>query len=311
MISVSKGFVSILLPAALTLLSCGERTHQTVMIKAQLLSLKELDYPSGSAINIYGGELYLAGDDAPDMIILDTEFNRLRTVPIFPGYTGRIEKAVKADIEAGDFVGDTLWLFSSGSKKPHRDSLFLYDKRSSEIRKSDLSTIYSRLQKETKELNIEAAAFIKGSWFLGNRSNNSQKQNHLILLAENFADDQEQTAVRLVALNPPHPSAGISGMAYDENQDILYMTFSVEETANAYDDGQAGDSFLALVRNISTRQYAEVIVPDEWLNIAETDSSISGMKIESVAIADNGILFLTADNDNGKTVLYKLSVDSN
>lgn len=279
------------------------------MIKVTLLSSKELDYPSGSVINFYAGELYLAGDDAPDLIILDTEFNRLRTVPIFPGFSGRIEKAVKADIEAGDFIEDTLWLFSSGSKKHHRDNLFRYNTQISEITRFDLSVIYSRIKKKVRKLNIEAAAFIKDSWFLGSRSNVRQKQNHLIILTGNFTDDQEHTVVKRIALNPPDLSAGISGMAYDGSQDILYMTFSVEETTNAYDDGQTGDSFLALARNISARQNADVIIPDEWLNLAEGNASLGRMKIESVALADNGIIFLTADNDNGKTVLYKLFLE--
>ena len=91
-----------------------------------------------------------------------------------------------------------------------------------------------------------------------------------------------------------------------EKEDVLLLTFSVEETANAYDDGQTGDSFLALVRDISAKTAADWLSPDEWMPLTETDACFNKIKIESVATGEDGILFLAADNDDGRTLLYSM-----
>jgi hypothetical protein len=95
-------------------------------------------------------------------------------------------------------------------------------------------------------------------------------------------------------------------MAYLEKEDVLLLTFSVEETANAYDDGQTGDSFLALVRNISTKTAEDRLTVDEWMPLTETDACFNKIKIESVAAGEDGTLFLAADNDDGRTLLYSM-----
>ena len=39
------------------------------------LQIKKLDYSSASSIEYYEGKLYLMGDDAPNLLVLDTSLN--------------------------------------------------------------------------------------------------------------------------------------------------------------------------------------------------------------------------------------------
>jgi hypothetical protein len=42
-----------------------------------LSSLLLTDFPSGSSINYYDGKLFLVGDDANDILILDTDYKKI------------------------------------------------------------------------------------------------------------------------------------------------------------------------------------------------------------------------------------------
>ena len=53
-------------------------------MKISLLDFKETsDYPSGSGIEFYDGQVYLAGDDAADILIMDKKWRELGRIKIF------------------------------------------------------------------------------------------------------------------------------------------------------------------------------------------------------------------------------------
>lgn len=294
--------------------ACNGTERGSVQIReARLLHVKKLNYPSGSTVNFYKDRLYLMGDDAPDMLILDTCFVIKKRVPIFSSETQRIIKRIKPDIEAGDFIqaadGASLWLFGSGSVKPHRDSLFVYNTSTRQIRRKDISVLYDQIEQlGAQGLNIEAAALVRQKMLLGHRAV-ALKPNYLISIPYRSLNLQTATP-KLIAVKQPETTAGISGMAYDGVNDRLFLTFSTEDTANSYSDGETGDSFLALIDNISAKYESDSLSIDAWLPLASVDASFKKMKIESVAItryaAKEYHLILVADNDDGNTIVYKL-----
>ncbi len=253
------------------------------------------------------------GDDAPHMLILDTAFLIKERIPVFSSETVRINKSVKPDIEAGDFIQEgeesNVWLFGSGSVPGYRDSLFRYNVANGSVRRDDLGVLYDKIKElGVRELNIEAASLVKQKMLLGNRSA-ALKPDYLISIPYKLTE-LETTAIRRIQLKQPEATAGISGMAYDEINDRLLLTFSTEDTANSYSDGETGDSFLALIDNISAKYESDSLSVDVWLPLASVDSSFKKMKIESVAITRSAgkeyDLILVADNDDGNTILYKI-----
>src|SRR5688572_22801634 len=68
----------------------------------KVLSLN--DFPSGSSVEYYNDRVYLSGDDATRLLILDTGYNRTDSISMFESERPRIPKDVKADLEASAIV---------------------------------------------------------------------------------------------------------------------------------------------------------------------------------------------------------------
>ena len=64
------------------------------------IQIKKLDYPSASAVEYFDGRLYIMGDDATALLVLDTNLNVLGQKPILSYSEKRISKEIKPDIEA-------------------------------------------------------------------------------------------------------------------------------------------------------------------------------------------------------------------
>ena len=66
--------------------SCDQNGADKKRIEASLLKVLKIEYPSGSTLNLYQDKLYLMGDDARGILILDTAFNYLDTLPVSGSY---------------------------------------------------------------------------------------------------------------------------------------------------------------------------------------------------------------------------------
>src|SRR6188508_2560555 len=97
------------------LFSCSNKSNMSDV------QIKKLDYPSASSIEYYDGKLYLAGDDATKLLVLDTNLNIVDSIPIISYPENRIPKDIKPDLEASALNADNLFLFGSGSLQPYRN----------------------------------------------------------------------------------------------------------------------------------------------------------------------------------------------
>src|SRR5215203_5467213 len=70
--------------------SCNGGNSNLELIKAKHLS----NFPSASTIEYNDGKIYLLGDDASYLLILDTAYNLLDTVQYMPDTSQRISKHV-------------------------------------------------------------------------------------------------------------------------------------------------------------------------------------------------------------------------
>ncbi len=291
--------------------SCSSQKH---MLQEKILLP---DYPSASGIDFRNQTVYIIGDDANNLLILDSSLKTKDSIALFSFSEKRIPKKLKADLEAMTILdnGDIL-LSGSGSLNPTRSVAWLINpvkKTKDSIR---LDTFYQRVSLQgINELNIEGIAAYPGGFILANRGSKGYPKNHLIFTRRNFW--QRQTGVEISSMlagvnTDSSQFSGISGITYAPKQDALILTISTEDTRNNMDDGAIGTSYLWIIRNISSKKNWKAVNPDTIINLDQLDPKFIGQKIESVCIlketSSRYYLLLAADNDNGSSTLFKMVV---
>lgn len=302
-------FLSIVITVFIT--ACGNN-HM-------LKEIKQLDhYPSASGIEYYNEHYYIIGDDANDLLVLDSNLVSSDSIPLYQYPEKRIPKDIKADLESITLTTDNkLLVLGSGSKAPYRNTAWLIDPITKQKDSIQLDTFYSRLTiNGIKELNIEGSCAIPGYQLLSNRGSKGYPKNQLIFTRPDFWNRQSSAPVStlLIGAQPDSSSfTGVSGIAYAKRSDRLILTLSTENTRNNYDDGEIGKSYLWIVHNISNKKRWSAINPDQVIDLQEMDNRFKGQKIESVCVikeTNNFLhLLLAADNDNGTSTLFKVIID--
>lgn len=291
-----------------------------------LTSLLLIDFSSGSSINFYDNRLYLIGDDANRILILDKEYKQLNYITIFNFKEARIPKKVKADFETSTIVKendkDHLLVLGSASRDNRMSGVLLPLEDSSDVhRQSDFTTIsfvdfVSRIrQHPVGEINLEGSTVIGNQFVLSNRANGGNPNNTFIITSNDFWKRQRDAPIALCGLRLPKSNSGITGVSelcYVASKDLLLMTLSSEQTANAYEDGAIGDSYIGWIHSISTKMNQPELKLDGMVNLSLTDNLFKGEKIEGLCVespeGDALILHLISDNDDGRSRLFKLKI---
>ena len=274
-----------------------------------LIHKTELDYPSGSTICFMNDLFYIMGDDASQILILNDKLVEVERVPLFPKDENiRIPKATKADIEASVVIRqngiDCILFLGSGSVSPHRDYAYLFEPESKNIRRIDFSDFYDQLRNQFAHLNIEAATMLGKSLALGIRANRSNPDNYIALAIPGKLSPEFQ---RKVLLKLPVEHTGISGMDYDGERDILFITFSSENTSNSYDDGEIGESYLAIIQEAADQIQKSELYISSLIKLSDLGPEFKFQKVEAVSLTgDNRQLLMVADNDQGNTNLFRI-----
>lgn len=274
-------------------------------------------YPSASGIEFKDNKVYIIGDDANNLLVLDSSLYETDTILLYSFPEKRIPKAVKPDLESIALLDDgKLLLTGSGSAMPQRNIAWLIDPATQQKDSIRLDTFYQRiLLNGIKELNIEGITAYPGGFILANRGNKGYPKNHLVFTRRNFWNRQSQVEISsLLAGSNPDSSyfSGISGLAYAPKNDALVMTVSTEDTRNSMDDGAIGKSYLWIIKNITPKKNWKAVNPGKIIELDALDARFKGQKIESVCILKETpkllYLLLAADNDNGSSTLFKLVV---
>jgi hypothetical protein len=301
-------------PAALLFCLSCESNHL-------LKEVKVLDYPSASAIEFYDNKLYVMGDDANYMLVLDSAFQVTDSVTYFTHAEKRIPKNIKPDLEAMTtiYAADESMLFSigSGSLAPYRNAGYMLHYKTKQKSEMRLDSFYNELTAlGIKELNIEGMCSSASNLVLANRGNLSYRSNHLVITGLAVMSGRLQgpiTMIRVGGNSDTTEFKGISGLAYSRKSDRLIMTVSTEATSNAMDDGEIGKSYLWIIRNFNSKRNWKAVNPDVVIDLEEIDARFRKQKIESVCILkesrDFMHLVLAADNDNGSSTLFRLVIE--
>lgn len=295
---------------SLFLISCGQDNQLKQVIPLH-------HYPSASGIEFVNEQVYIIGDDAAYMLILDDKLKPKDSIALYSYHKNRIAKAIKPDLEAVAVVSNnTLLLLGSGSSAPHRNIAWLVNPVTKQKDSIRLDTFYQRLHHYgINEINMEGACSIPGSFIMANRGNKGYPKNHLLLTSTTFLQAQQQAPISTILVGSNTDSTvfnGVSGMTYAPKSDRLLLTVSTEDTRNSLDDGAIGKSYLWIIENMSGKKKWKAINPDKVIDLEKLDNRFNGQKIESVCLIKETNRFLhlllAADNDNGSSTLFKVVV---
>lgn len=288
------------------------------IMKIKLLDFKKItDFPSGSGIEYFDGQIYLAGDDATDILVLDKKWRELQRIRIYENIEGRIPKSEKTDLEATTILHlnevPHLLVLGSGSREQHRSKAVLLNLQSNNFTEHNLAIFYSRLKESgIADLNIESAAIVEDLLVLGNRGNKSNPGNQIIITQPDFFNYPDEAEIRIIPMELEAEAAGLSGLAYSERNDSLLFTASTENTTNSYDDGRIGESYFGVIENAYRKLYRKRMRVNEQVILSDFDKTFKGQKVESVSIQSDKRgrlkLHMVADDDQGGSYLFKAQI---
>lgn len=300
---------------AFILMACS-CSNDTVTI---LTGIKKIDnYPSASGIEYFNNQFYIIGDDATQILVLDTNFNETDSIRLIKSDEKRLPKSNKPDLEAVTLLpGNKFLALGSGSLAPFRNKAWIIDPASRQVDSLPLDNFYARLAAHgLREINIEGLCRVQGKYILSNRGNLTHPVNHLIIAGENFWEQQTDSPITLIRLGTNINSTGfngVSGLFYCEKSDKLLLTVSTEHTKSTYEDGAIGKSFLWVIDNFLSKLKKDTINPDTIIDLEKIDNRFLSQKIESVVVTEEDEhsfhLVLVADNDDGSSTLFKMIME--
>ncbi|HYH14873.1 MAG TPA: hypothetical protein VD794_06630 [Flavisolibacter sp.] len=291
-------------------------------LKAQTVTLLKTttleSYPSASGIEYFNGKLYIMGDDATHLLLLDTAHTPVDSVTISSHNSKRIHYTIKPDLESltiGRYKKDIYLVAIPSFSSENRNSLYLFPLNNvKQYRTFTTPAPITQLKKiGIVEPNLEGSAILKKQVVISNRANLSQPLNYLVNVPIKKRSLKKASKWRRTSINLPasNNTIGISGLEYWSDTDFLLFTASTEATSSATADGEIGESYLGYFTKFSNRAKNPSISPDALINLSK-ELKIGNQKIEGICVesqtANSMILHLVTDNDNGQSILYKVQL---
>jgi hypothetical protein len=276
--------------------------------------------PSASGVEIIGSTVYVISDDAPFLYLLDAAtLAPIGQVQLFETAdfgTGRIPKASKPDLESmaaitGPSGAAGLLLCGSGSRPNREIGYFVGLPAASAsaaprfVQRLDLAPLYAQLRAQLPPgttLNIEAAATSATELLLLQRSVAGGPAVLFALPLDVLTHLFEPrwagpTPVRMLTFELPALEghmAGFSGATFVENK--LFVTASVEATADAVADGAVLGSFVGVVDLAAQKaSFARLA----WADGRAYLGKVEGLAVRRTLTQDHLELLLVTDDDQG------------
>lgn len=299
-----------LILSALLLMLTSCKSHRLAI---DVLDSKTIsDFPSGSGLVAVENGFYALGDDSPFLFQINPENEVVSKSRIHGAQAlnkGRIPKEDKPDFECLEMIGkNELVAFGSGSQSPQRDvflHIFLED--SLRIKTYDITAFYDHLRAlkvmENEALNIEGVAYQKNKMYLFNRGKNLIFEfvyDDFLAYLEGAIPFPKPTITEFSLPKINGMESGFSGATIVKDASKILFTASVENTSNAYADGEILGSFIGTIpisNNTVLHSYKATRIP----NIGEP------LKVESVTLIDKigpkkYKVALVTDDDKGNSI---------
>ena len=253
----------------------------------------------------------MLGDDAPYLLVTDTSWKQLDTARFHADTAFRTGKGTKPDVESSTILqidGKPVLLAAGSFSTDARRYMFYFPLDNIHAHRAYEDTIMAKSLRKLNDPNIEGCAAVANVLLYAQRGNNTNRQNYLLAGSH---PEGGSVSLQRIKLNLGNDSlAGISGLHYIEEADLLLFTASEEDTPNAYEDGAISDSYLGFIFNVRQRMGSATLNPDMMIRLGAVHPSMARQKIESVCSIPDGKnkwnLFLVADNDDGASGVFSL-----
>ncbi|MBA6152486.1 DUF6929 family protein [Gelidibacter maritimus] len=280
---------------------------QHLKLHIEILSWQILeDIPSASGIVKFKDGYYVIGDDSPYLFHLGKNFDLVSKTPIFSSEKLEgtiIPKINKPDFEAMEMISTTeILVFGSGSKSPERDVCVLIEiGDEASYQEYDISLFYDHIREmdimQGYELDIEALARVGDLLYLFNRGRNiifSFSLREFLAYCKTKSSFPIPKTHLFSLPKIKGLQAGFSGATSFQDQPYLIFTASVEDTPNAYDDGDILGSYLGIIKMKNGQLdndhvFQQIPNPESPLKVESViiDKVISDTETELVLVTDN------------------------
>ncbi|MBO3097797.1 DUF6929 family protein [Gelidibacter pelagius] len=295
---------------------------QHLMLDIEILSWQILeDIPSASGIVKFKEGFYVIGDDSPYLFHIDRNFDLLSKTSIYSSENLQgpiIPKVNKPDFEAMEMISPTeILVFGSGSKSPERDVCVLVELGDQiSYQEYDMSSFYGHIRKmdimQGHELDIEALASAENLLYLFNRGRNiifSFSLHNFLAYCKTKAPFPIPKTHLFSLPKIKGLQAGFSGATSFQDHPYLIFTASVEDSPNAYDDGDILGSYIGVIKMENGQLHNDYL-------ILQIPNPGFPLKVESViidkVISDTETdLVLVTDNDGAPSEILKLRMTLN
>jgi len=292
-----------------------------ISVTADVVRIDTLEISSASALEKLNDHWFVAGDDAVNVHVLDSNFNLVEKVKVASDkhlLNNRLKKSKKPDLEAAVVVPwgkdrDVL-IFGSGSSSKRRKLIRIdfdnnYDFK---VEKYSLKKLYKIIRKEANiskdELNIEGAALWDGKLVLLNRHNNQLYTMRFKEFKRYMKDhDHDKPEISVYNFNLPvldGNQSGFSGCYVITDLGMLVFTATVEQEPDWVNPDEIIGSYIGILDLNELNSATPLCTPVLY------HSELFPEKIESIVCTrhDERQLHLVCitDNDNGDSLLLKV-----
>lgn len=286
-------------------------------IEIEILSFQILkEVPSASGIVKFKNDFFVIGDDSPYLFSIDKDFNFISKQLIYSAKTlleNRIPKIEKPDFEAMEMISENeILVFGSGSKSPERD-VCIWIKLGVELshKEYNITPFFNYLRSleimQGYELDIEGLAQHGELLYLLNRGRNvvfTISLQKFLAYCQTGADFPNPQTKLFSLPKIKGLESGFSGATVFGDKPYLIFTASVEDSPNAYDDGDILGSFIGVI------EINKEGIGDDFL-IQKVDYEKNPLKVESIVIdkvksKKELDLVLVTDNDGETSEILKV-----
>ena len=183
-------------------------------------------------------------------------------------------------------------------------------KDSLRVEKYDISTFYNNLKSLPifidSELNIEATAIYENQIFLFNRKKNLIIQFDYSDFLKHIKGESPFPQPKIKQYSLPKINgieSGFSGATALKKEPKIIFTASVEDTDNAYDDGEILGSYLGIIdisKNKMSNSFDYCQIPNDTINL-----KVESVSVEKEISSGKANVVLITDDDNGNSIILK------
>lgn len=285
-------------------------------MKLELLDFIELDnYPSGSGIEFFDGRVYVVGDKSKDLLSLTKKWSKPELTSLVNAGTDQQHSNLEAMTVLRIDKKPHLLIVGAGNTEEQNKAVLLNLKNSSSLT-VDLTVFFNRLRAAgISQPNIEGIAEVYDYLVFVHRGKTGEG-DYLVITQADFWKNQEKAMLQTILIdfanvNPGNLLLGVSGLTYSDYHEDLFLTVYEDQPAEGPNPGK---SYLAVIENIYRKIGREKghIKVNHLIDLSAANADFNGYTMESVCVQsekDHSLkLQLIADNKDGKTFLFKVSL---